>query len=83
MFKVSVKVEGLREMISGLDNVTRQDWQQAKTNSLIQAAKIFETEADSKVHVITGKTQNSIRVDPVDVQNNTVDIVAAYGAPYE
>jgi len=82
-FKVSMRVEGLREILDALENVTRQDFVQTRINICQEAMKVFEEEADSKVHVITGKTQNSIRVLPAAKDGSSIIIQAEHGAYFE
>jgi hypothetical protein len=83
MIKVSVRVDGLKQILDGIANMTRQDLVQTKLRVLYDSAKVFEDEANAKVHVITGKTQNSIRVLGAANDGSSVDIEAAWGAPFE
>lgn len=82
-FKVSMRVTGLREIISGLENVTRQDFHATKVEILTQGADLFVDTAKFHVHYITGKTHDSIEADPVSNDGNSVIIHSEYGGFWE
>jgi hypothetical protein len=83
MVKVSVRITGLKEILEGIDNVTRQDLHDTKARILEQSADIFVSEWDRVVHVITGQTKSSIIKDPVSNDASSIEIHAEHGAYWE
>ena len=77
---ISINVTGLTESITSLSDIMR-NVPQANKAIIQEATDLFVRTAKSKVHVITGKTKNSIRGQTVTPNQSIVE--AQWGAKFE
>jgi HK97 gp10 family phage protein len=69
--KGGVTIDGLEDIIRALDALPRE-MGQAKRRALQEAANFMVREAQSRVHVVTGRLKKSIKVESVTTDEATV-----------
>ena len=77
---VRIEITGLNELLRGVSNL-RQRVPETNRKILEESTTLFERVAKEKVHVITGRTKNSIRKGNVTPKFGTVE--ASWGAKWE
>ena len=77
---ITINITGITELMGGLNDIMRNSPQTTR-NIIDEAMGLFERTAKSKVHVITGKTKNSIRGQVVTNKQGIFE--ARWGAKYE
>ena len=77
---ISINVIGLNEIVGGINQFIN-NLPQTNQNIIDETTDLFVRTAKSKVHVITGKTKNSIRGQRVTGNQSIVE--SRYGAKFE